>query len=606
MCGIGGIIHLSGPRVSHASLDMLSAALVHRGPDGGGRWLSEDGCVGLVHRRLAILDTSDNGKQPMPSHDGRYLLTYNGEIYNFLELKDDLIKAGFHFATHTDSEVILAAYIHWGEDMLSRFNGMWAIAIWDTLKNELFVARDRFGVKPLVYCCNGRQFSFSSEPKALLKARLSSGEIDLNIARRFVIDAMRVESSTQTLYRDIKNLQAGHCASFNANGLTVRRWWKSVDHLVQVPTSPTARAERFRELFDDSIRLRMRSDVPIGTCLSGGFDSTAIVCRMSRLTSGYEHRQASSWQHAFVASFPGWEYDERIRAEEAAVWAGVAPSILEIRPENALADFDQIVDDLGDVYIDPAIGPWLIYREVRRAGIAVTLDGHGADELMGGYRPAGGSIKHTLQTALASAVHQSGFVSSASDRLRRGILTIQGMNFIHGGNVDQPVLLGDNDEMPREWGPTSRALYKMFHSTILPTLLRNYDRASMAHGIEVRMPFMDWRLATYVMSLPDDAKFASGLTKKVARDAMTGFMPESIRSDPLKIGFNTPIATYFAGPLRDWVQTLLAKQSPAFDAVVNRKKLAETVNRLTAQESWTFANSQRIWPYLNFLSLCRD
>jgi asparagine synthase (glutamine-hydrolysing) len=606
MCGIAGIVNFGTETVANAKLQMLNRALTHRGPDGGHQWLSEDRSVGLAHRRLSILDTSANGRQPMASQDGRYWLTYNGEIYNFLELRDDLIAAGHRFSTQTDSEVILAAFAQWGEDMLLKFNGMWAMAIWDTQARELFIARDRFGVKPLAYTWNAKQFAFASEPQALLKAGISSGDVDLSIARRFVIDSMCVESSTRTLYKDISKLQAGHFARVNAKGVTLRRWWKSLDHLVSVPSTNAARAEQFRELFDDSVRLRMRSDVPIGTCLSGGFDSTAVLCAMKRLTSGSERRQAHSWQHAFVASFPGWEYDERARAEEASAWAGVVPSILEIRPETALADFDQVLNDLGDVYTDPALGPWLIYREVRRAGIAVTLDGHGADELMGGYRPAGGSVRHALQIALGSLATRSSTVGAARDHVRRGILNIQGMNFLRNGDIDRPALVGEADKLPDNWGPISRALYTMFHSTILPTLLRNYDRASMAHGIEVRMPFMDWRLAVYVMSLPDEAKMSAGLTKKIARDALVNLMPESIRSDPLKIGFNTPIANYFSGPLRDWIQTLLAKQSSVFDEAVDRKKLTATVNRLTTQEGWTFQNSQRIWPYLNLLGLCKS
>lgn len=603
MCGIAGIVDFGSISVTLNELKVLGNALFHRGPDGGHEWLSSDNSAGLAHRRLSILDTSDAGQQPMPSHDRRYWLTYNGEIYNFLEVRDELEALGHSFASQSDSEVILAAYQQWGQDMLLRFNGMWALAIWDTLASELFIARDRFGVKPLAFCWNGRRFAFASEPQALIKAGLSSGDVNVGMARRFAIDAMRIESSTRTIYKDISKIQAGHCARINATGMILHRWWNSLDHLVYVPASPAERIEQFRELFDDSIRLRMRSDVPIGTCLSGGFDSTAVVCAMKRLTSNSERRQARSWRHAFVASFPGWEYDERARAEEAAAWADVMPAILEIRPENALTDFDRVIDDLGDVYIDPAIGPWLIYREVRRAGIAVTLDGHGADELMGAYRPSGGSVKHSIQIALASLARRSNWVNAASDHIRRRALNFQHMNFLRDGDIDRPILLGESDEVPSDWGPLSRALYTMFHSTILPTLLRNYDRASMAHGIEVRMPFMDWRLATYVMSLPDDAKLGNGLTKKIARDAMAGLMPESIRSDPLKIGFNTPIAIYFGGPLRDWVQTLLKKHAPAFDEAVDRKKLATTINRLTAENGWTLANSQRVWPYLNLLHL---
>jgi len=597
MCGIAGIADFAGVAASREHVVRMTEILAHRGPDGSGLWRDTDGNVVLGHRRLSILDIGDGGRQPMTSNDGRYVLTYNGEVYNFIEVRAELAALGHGFTSESDSEVILAAFVEWGESMLPRFNGMWAMTIYDTQARRLFLARDRFGVKPLYYSWSQRRLTFASEIRAL-RAIGAGASVDHGVARRLLIDPMRVEGSTRTLYTDITRLQGGHFAWVDASGVVTTRWWRTLDHLVDPPANAADRVERFRELFFDSIRLRMRSDVAVGTCLSGGFDSSAITCAMAEAADAGVERQAQTWQRTFVASFPGWRFDERTSAEEAAAFAGIVPSILEIRPENGLANIDHILADLDDVYTDPAIGPWMIYREVRRAGVTVTLDGHGADELMGAYRPAGGSLKFILQGMVADAASRSELARSAADRVRQAILRAQGNAFLRPGPVPQLALVGDGDQLPSQWGSLSRILYAMFHSTLLPTLLRNFDRMAMAHGIEVRMPFLDWRLVTYVMSLPDSEKFGDGFTKLIARKAMAGRMPESIRSTRLKLGFNSPMAEYLTGPLAAWTRALLAAPCPAFDAIVDTPRLAATVERLTSRNAWTFVRTQRLWPYL--------
>jgi asparagine synthase (glutamine-hydrolysing) len=597
MCGIAGIADFAGNPIAGERVVVMTDVLAHRGPDGGDLWLEADRSVALGHRRLSILDIGEGGRQPMRSHNGRFVLSYNGEIYNFLEVRAELAALGHRFTSESDSEVILAAFVEWGEAMLPKLNGMWALAIYDTSARRLFLARDRFGVKPLYYSWANKRLSFASEIRAL-RAIGAGATVDADVARRLLIDPMRVEGSTRTLYADITRLQGGHFAWVDAHGVAVTRWWRTLDHLIVPPASAEARGEHFRELFYDAIRLRMRSDVAVGTCLSGGFDSSAITCAMAQSADPGAARQAAAWQHAFVASFPGWRFDERASAEEAATFAGITPSILEIRPENGLADIDNILADLDDIYIDPAIGPWMIYREVRRAGVTVTLDGHGADELMGAYRPAGGSLKFTLQGLVANAASRSDAARDIADRVRQAVLQAQGNAFLRPGPVPRLSLVGDDDALPANWGSLSRSLYAMFHSTILPTLLRNFDRMAMAHGIEVRMPFMDWRLVAYVMSLPDDEKFGDGYTKLIARKAMAGRMPESIRSTKLKLGFNSPMAEYLAGPLADWTRDLMATSCPQFDAIVDSPRLAATIARLTSRNEWTFARSQRLWPYI--------
>lgn len=599
MCGIAGILEFSGRAVTAADIRAMTDLLIHRGPDGGDHWISPDQSVAFGHRRLAIIDTTQGGRQPMMSHDGRYVITYNGEIYNFLELREELLRSGFIFKSDSDTEVILAAFCQWGESMLTRFNGMWAFAIYDTLQRRLFVARDRFGVKPLLYCWTPKFFAFASELQALRRTVVSSGKFDLEVAGRLVVDGMRVEGSSYTLFTDIHRLQGGYCGWISESGIKLRRWWRTVDHLVDVPATSKQRVDHFRELFFDSIRLRMRSDVPVGTCLSGGFDSTAVTCSMAQVAGSESQRMSRSWRHAFIASFPGWEFDERSQAEEAAKFAGIVPNIMSINHETGVSELEKILTDIGDVNIDPGIGPWLIYRSVSQAGIKVTLDGHGADEMMGAYKQEGYSLKFGLQTVAANLMSRSEGIRYLHDRTRQLILSGQDNNFLRN-RLGRPFsLVGQNDLLPTDWGGTSRGLYTMFHSTVLPTLLRNFDRASMAHGVEVRMPFMDWRLVCFVMSLPNESKFANGYTKWVARDAMAGIMPETIRMNRKKLGFNSPLTQYLPGPLKQWVHDLLEKPSPAFDEIIDRRRLVKTIEKLNAGSGWTFTNSQRIWPYLN-------
>src|SRR3954454_7081446 len=352
MCGIAGIVNVRGTPVEPAEISHLTNLMAHRGPDGAGIWFSADRNVALGHRRLAIIDPGAGGYQPMSSADGRYVIVYNGEIYNFLELRRELEAQGAVFRSQSDTEVILAAWQAWREDMLPRFNGMWALAIFDTSTRELFLARDRFGIKPLLYAASPERFIFASEQRALMRSGLIDTSVDMEVSRRLLLDAFGIEGSERTLFRQVRRLQGGHGMWLRQGKVSVKRWWRTVDPLPPVPATEPERVARFRELFQDAVALRMRSDVPIGTCLSGGFDSSAVICTMAaHQKAGMGPRDSTSWRHAFVATFPGALNDERPMAEEAAAWAEVNPTFLEIDRTNALKDLDKILDDNDDVYI---------------------------------------------------------------------------------------------------------------------------------------------------------------------------------------------------------------------------------------------------------------
>lgn len=603
MCGIAGIVDLRGAPVAPADISRLTSLIAHRGPFGEGTWFNAKRNVAFGHRRLAIIDPSEGGYQPMASGDGRHVIVYNGEIYNFLELRRELEAKGAVFRSQSDTEVILAAWQAWGEDMLLRFNGMWALAIYDTITDDLFLARDRFGIKPMLYALSSERFVFASEQRALARSGLVETSPDVDVARRLLLDPFGIEGSERTLFSHLRRLQGGHSMWLRQGRVQLRRWWRTVDHLPAIPDTEAERVERFRLLFQDSVALRMRSDVPIGTCLSGGFDSSAVICAMATHDkAGMGPRDSTAWRHAFVATFPGASNDERPMAEEAAAWADVAPSFLEIGRSDALTDIDRILDDNDDVYIGLPSAPWLIYRELRRQNVTVSLDGHGADELMGAYLQEGQSAAFRIRNAAAALMSRSQLAQRGIDFLRAQMIKRQGHYFLRGGLAAMPApmaLVGEGDELPDTWGALNRRLYRMFHSTTLPTILRNFDRLSMAHGIEVRMPFMDWRLVTYTMALPEASKSADGMTKVVARQAMANLMPESIRTARRKVGFNSPMPEWLNGPLAGWTAELLDRNVPAFADFVDEAPLRGAVDRLTASQGWDWESVGRIWPYLN-------
>lgn len=604
MCGIAGIFVNNPADLDRADLSRLAAALTHRGPDGEGIWISSDGKAGLVHLRLAIIDTSERGHQPMQSADGNHTIVYNGEIFNFLELRAELEALGSRFRSDSDTEVVLEAWRHWGEAMLDRFNGMWALVIRDNRSGDVFLARDRFGIKPLLYSQSGGRFSFASEMRALRSLPYIDGAISQSVAKRLLFDPFSIEGSESTLLGSIRRLPGGHFAWLRKGQLSVTRWWRTIDHLVQVPSSREEQAARFRELFFDAVRLRLRSDVSVGTCLSGGFDSSAIACAMAHVAADSQPhlREASDWRHAFIASFPGQSNDETPEAMEAAAYAGVTPHVLSFEDKDPLAQVDTILADLDEVYIGLPTAPWQIYRELRSAHTLVSLDGHGADELMGGYRQAGQSLGFALRNQAARLAQGSVAIQHAIDSAKLASLSARGLNFLRGHTLiapRSPTLPSDSDILPSHWGPLNRRLYRMFHGTVLPTILRNFDRLSMAHGVEVRMPFMDWRLVTYVMSLPDDAKSEDGRTKAVARNAMAGFMPDSIRMARRKVGFNSPMPEWLNGALGKWAASLLSRPQSQFDALVDRKALLERVNALNTTRGWDWERCGRLWPHLH-------
>lgn len=647
MCGITCIWHLDGQPMTANAVGDFTRMLSHRGPDGEGIYVDRDANLGLGHRRLAILDLTDSGRQPLSYANERWWITFNGEIYNFLELRAELVGLGHVFHSQTDTEVVLAAYVQWGADCQLRFNGMWAFAIWDRQERALFVSRDRFGIKPLLYVARPDLFALASELKAFLNLPGFIPRENEMAVRSTLVDVSQMEGTEVTLLAGVKRLQGGHCMLVRSGKTSVQRWWNTLDHLVQAPAGLEAQAGQFRQLFIDSCRLRLRSDVAVGTCLSGGLDSSAILCTLARIDQafpdGRSDRRTENWRHAFVATFPGTSLDERSYAESAVDYAGATPHYMPISATTALEDIEQIIYDFEDISCTLPTPVWANYREMRRAGVVVSLDGHGADEMLGGYG-----------TYPQMAMRSLGWVRDPG-RMLDLMNTWQDM-YVKGGPVGRPSrprLALANDPLIRvpglvgrsiyrKWlrplaalirpssrdlliepwllsatpnggpkmdaaeesaidslGPLNAHLYRDFHRTVLPSILRNFDRCSMAHGIEVRMPFMDWRLVAFAFSLPEQSKIGGGFAKRVLREAMRGMMPEELRTRKSKIGFNSPLPEWFNGPLKAWVLDMVNRSDFLQSETWKGELIRGFVQAKFRQGHWTWLECQRVWPFLH-------
>ena len=386
MCGITGFWNIDGRPVNRDELIRFTNQLAHRGPDGWDIHIEESANLGFGHRRLAIIDLN-TGDQPMSYMDGRYWIVFNGEIFNFVELRKELESLGYSFKTESDTEIVLAAYDKWGEDFQFKLNGMWACAIWDSHERKMFVSRDRFGVKPMIYLFDGKRFAFASEMKAFLALDNFRAEYNPTVFANSLEDATLVEGAEDCLFQGLKRLLGGHCLTLSANGdMKIRRWWHTLDHLPNVPEKYEDQVAQYRELFLDACRIRMRSDVPIGTALSGGLDSSSVLSSMSHIRKSGDAtmRMAHEWQKAFIGTWPGKVIDERHYADEVIKKTGVNPIYCEMNADMYLEHFNEILyqfEELSDIHL----GPWFVHKMQRQNGVVVTIDGHGGDEALGGY-----------------------------------------------------------------------------------------------------------------------------------------------------------------------------------------------------------------------------
>jgi len=571
VCGIAGIWELGEQTVERTTIQRFTNALRHRGPDGEALLLEDDGRLALGHRRLAILDLSMAAAQPMVSSNGRYVITYNGEIYNFLELRRDLEQSGFRFRTDSDTEVILAAFEHWGTDCLTRLNGMWSFAIWDRRERSLFLSRDRFGVKPLYVMQSPHRFAFASE----LKAFLHLDGFDAVANRRAIQARLEGNGVDHVLLERVESLRPGHCMEITSERTRRWRWWNTLDHLVSVPSDLGKQAEEFRHLLFDACKLRVRSDVPAALSLSGGLDSSSVLCSLAAAqdSSGTD-REAPHWRRAYIAGFPNSLQDEIAHAMNAAERARATPVLYRFSGEEAHEHVNSYLnqyEEIGGLY---GIGSWMLYRQMCKDGVRVSIEGHGGDELLAGYG------LHVLLALLrgpsfvASPARTLDLIGTLQQmynpqdperpgsKLRIGALTFPSIRAVARRVLQSQRVLderlkrhsnGEDQEAIERLGPLTGVLYHSFHHESLPRILRNFDVYSMGHGIEVRTPLLDWRVVCYGFSVPDNSKAGNGYAKRLLREAMSGVLPETVRLRRDKLGYNAPITDWLRSGLANWI-----------------------------------------------------
>lgn len=609
MCGIVGLWQRDGAPVDLQALRTATDRLRHRGPDDEGYLLSDvqagrvAPCSGresnqalnlppfeavatdafdfaLGFRRLAILDLSPAGHQPMASADRRYWIVFNGEIYNYLELRQELATYGHAFHTGSDTEVILAAYQQWGTACLQRFNGMWALAIWDTVARTLFLARDRFGVKPLYYTVQGERFSFASEIKALVGAHGVPFDPNEKMVYRYILaEVLPNAQQAETFFANVFALPPGHHLTVTQRQLQVERYWELQSAPLSAPAdNPAEIIAAYRAQFTDAVSLRLRADVPIGTCLSGGLDSSSIVCTINQLLGGPMAGAASNFlngrQQTFSAVYDTeGRHNERVHIEKVlqhlpnVVGHFTMPTAARLQ-----ADLQQFVWHQDQPVLSPSpFAQWCVMQKAHEQGITVLLDGQGADEVLAGYRPYGVYLQQGLHPAQLGWLWQTmtaiGGTTGLSKRrlLQQTLLsTLSAPQLLALSAFGWQLRSADRlfrpefaarwrasiaDGYPYEQASNLSQHLRFRVMVTLPELLQYEDRNSMAHSIEARVPFLDYRLVEFTFQHAAHLRIHAGWTKWVLRKAMEGIVPDAIVWRKDKIGFETP--------QRDWIAALM-------------------------------------------------
>ncbi len=547
---------------------MLSSQ-THRGPDGEGFWCApapEQVCLG--HRRLSILDLTDAGAQPMVDTSGQFVLTYNGEIYNYVEIREELKAIGVVLRSDSDTEVLLEAYKQWGTECLSRFNGMFSFALYDRTKGHLFCARDRYGEKPFLFHRTADRFAFASEYKALLLDPEIPLEIDeWRLIRAAHNQSTGLDADRKTVFKAVEQLLPGEAMIVDVRSLDSRIWryWEVTPGELRGGADEREVFAEFRELLIDSVRLRLRSDVPVGSCLSGGLDSSAIVCIVRRLLGD------DAPYNTFTGRFPGTAADEWQYARQVIDQTGVISHVTEPTVERFLEDLPAFVwyNELP-VGSSSQFAQWCVFQLAKKHDVTVLLDGQGADEALGGYeqyfrfyvdalRERGDHKRMRRELPQIRARYPLALTSSARsirDRLpfrMRHLLSNRfgmGTSLLYGLKPAVARAIARENTLPSKPGfnPLANALEQDSFGRYLTTLLRYGDRNSMAHSREVRLPFCDHRIAEFVFSLPPHLVMGEIQTKRLLRESMVGVLPEGIRTRWNKQGFRPPQDLWFRSP----------------------------------------------------------
>jgi asparagine synthase (glutamine-hydrolysing) len=631
MCGILAVLDLDSKGLDTNTLERMSHSIEHRGPDDygyaffelmGDRQILESkevirrtdfeefkGLLFFGHQRLSIIDLTEAGHQPMCNERGNIWVIYNGEIYNYKELTEELCKKGHIFKSRTDTEVILHAYEEWGIKCLNHFNGMWAIALWDRDRKRLFCARDRFGIKPFYYFFNDRKFVLASEIKAILQ----DPKIKRSPNHDRIYDYLAygyLDHTEETFFQNIYQLRGGHYLILEILGANnfqfyIRPYWDLRPKEFKLKDDFK---ERFYELLEDSIRLHMRSDVPVGTCLSGGIDSSSIVCLAKYFLGSNVHK-------TFSSCFDDKKYDEREYINKVVEITDSDPHYIFPKPEDLFQEIEDLIWYQDEPFGSTSIyAQWSVFKLAKLNKIKVILDGQGADELLAGYHPYFGFYLSELVRTFRFQEFieeyrkiQSLYHYSHSWILGHLMFCLSPMPWSR--IIRNQVLLHKNkwlnvnDHSMREIEFQQKfkniffdRLYQSLMNLTLPGLLHYEDRNSMAHSIEARVPFLDYRLVEFIFSLPMNQIIRNGTTKVILRETMQGIIPEAVRTRLDKMGFVTPEDVWFREVLRDQVLEILGSKSFAERGYFNVEEVKKTFYRHCRGE---INLSSTVWRWVN-------
>ena len=592
MCGISGIINKANFKVDRAELIKINDKISHRGPDAEGFYLYNN--VGFGHRRLSILDLSVAGNQPMLYADN-LVITYNGEVYNFIELRDELVQLGYVFNTTTDTEVIIAAYDAWGPACLHKFNGMWSFAILDKSANKVFMARDRFGVKPFYYSQNSGSFVFGSEIKQLLKDK--ENEVDLDVLTEYMLTYIDNHGSS-TYFKGIYSLLPGHyliydleTSSFNIEQYYVLNANPEVQRLPKPEAVPY-----LKELFISAVKLRLRSDVKVGTCLSGGLDSSAV----SAIANNNYREDAGRVFTAIHARSIDAENDESSFATDVSNNLNLELHVVT----PSINDFKSLVDEVVYTQEEPFGSPsmfmgYKVFEKAKELGCKVMLNGQGGDEVLLGYERYFSSYLYKL--GFFEAIQQLWKQSKNSGLKFYGPLLY--LVYFTSYRVRKSRLLKRSfleDEIKKNFDfkevKRSIASFKdisklQIHEISivqLPHLLRYEDRNSMRHSIETRLPFLDYRMVEAGVSFAPKLKIWNGWTKYILRLAVEDVLPEHVVWRKNKLGFNAPERSWLSAHK----ETMIAEvaKSALLKSITDFNQLQQRFPKLSYKEQWLYYN----------------
>ena len=617
MCGITGWWNLNKSPINKNAFDIFVDSLSHRGPDGRGTYFNKEKNLALGHRRLSILDLSKNGTQPM-SYKGRYRVTFNGEIYNFLSLKKQLVSLGHSFISNSDTEIILAAYDEWGEECQHKLDGMWAFAIWDEKLKKLFLSRDRYGEKPLFYIFQNNTFIFASEIKAFLQIE-KKYQPELDNSQFSLL--LNYESQEKTLLKNVFNLQAGSSITINSSGILKKeKWWNTNNFILDdFKGNYNEECKKVRGLLFDTMTSRLVTDVPFSLSVSGGLDSSSLFCIFDEILknniSSIERSRIDDYKLTFVEYINGKKSEKEnvlhLEKEKNIKIDKIKLDFNNIKPEELI----KCIFDLEAIQ-EPHIGPWLMYKELKNQGYKVSIEGHSADEIFGGY-------EHQLHEALLlsflnpNEFRRHGELKKIYSEIRNedkrifyrdiffGRLLLKKIKkkvgefysncikTIFAGTFLYKILKNFKDKIKnilkiyvrkssdnkifkieklknfKNFSDLNNILYKDFHSFTLPTILRNIDRLSMAHGVEVRSPFLNYKLVNFIFSLNENSKIGQGKTKRILRDTIKDLLPKKILESKYKTGFSTPMTNLYEsnilGFFKDIVHSKNFVESDFFD-----------------------------------------